>query len=92
MRMFISACPLSRPRARATALVHVRSTSTSTSKANVCVKTTFSRRRPLLENLLSGSTFEIRVDVYERQLAFSSRRLKSASTFMNVNLRFHVDV
>ena len=56
----------------------------------VCVKTTFSRRRPLfLENLLSASTFQIRVDVYERQLAFSSRRLKSASTFM---MRFHVDV
>ena len=38
------------------------------------------------------STFEIRVDVYEHRLAFSRRRLKSASTFMNVDLRFHVDV
>ena len=33
-----------------------------------------------LENLLSALMFEIRVDVYERRLAFSRRRLKSTST------------
>ena len=58
----------------------------------LCQNYVFASTSIFLENLLSASTFEIRVDIYERRLAFSRRRLKFASTFMNVDLLFHVDV
>ena len=47
----------------------------------LCQNYVFVSTSIFLENLLSASTCEIRVDVYERQLAFSRRRLVAASTF-----------
>ena len=60
----------------------------------LCQNYVFASTSIFLENLLTASTFEIRVDVYERRVAFSRRRLKSAINVdaINVDLRFHVDV
>ena len=61
--------------------MHIIMRMITVSKLRFCIDLHF------LENLLSASTFDIRVDIYERQLAFSRRRLKSASTFMTFSRR-----